>query len=84
MRVKALVVHEKNGPYCMEAVELDEPRDNEVLVRNVASGICHTDEFGRSQGVPTRCRWFLAMRAPASSSAWALTWTTSNLETTWA
>ena len=52
MRVKALVVHEKNGPYCMEDVELDEPKDNEVLVRNVASGICHTDEFGRSQGVP--------------------------------
>ena len=52
MRIKALVVHEKNGPYCMEDVELDEPKDNEVLVRNVASGICHTDEFGRSQGVP--------------------------------
>ncbi|SES65187.1 aryl-alcohol dehydrogenase [Olsenella sp. KH3B4] len=52
MRVRALVVHEKNGPYCMEDVDLDEPKDNEVLVRNVASGICHTDEFGRSQGVP--------------------------------
>ena len=52
MKIKALVVHEKNGPYCMEDVELDEPKDNEVLVRNVASGICHTDEFGRSQGVP--------------------------------
>ena len=34
MKIKALVMHEKNGPYCMEDVELDEPKDNEVLVRN--------------------------------------------------
>ncbi|MCI1998705.1 MAG: NAD(P)-dependent alcohol dehydrogenase [Olsenella sp.] len=52
MQIKALVIHEKNGPYLLEDVELDEPKANEVLVRNVASGICHTDEFGRSQGVP--------------------------------
>lgn len=52
MKIKAMVVHEKNGPYQLEDVELDEPKASEVLVRNVASGMCHTDEFGRSQGVP--------------------------------
>ena len=52
MQIKAMVIHEKNGPYQLEDVELDEPREGEVLIRNVASGICHTDEFGRSQGVP--------------------------------
>lgn len=52
MKIKALVVHEKNGPYLYEDVELDEPKDDEVLIRVVAVGICHTDEFGRSQGVP--------------------------------
>lgn len=52
MKIKALVVHEKNGPYLLEDVELDEPKDDEVLVRIVAVGVCHTDEFGRSQGTP--------------------------------
>ena len=52
MQIKAMVVHEKNGPYLLEDVELDEPKAGEVLIRNYASGICHTDEFGRSQGVP--------------------------------
>ena len=52
MKIKAMVIHEKNGPYQLEEVELDDPKPGEVLVRNVASGICHTDEFGRSQGVP--------------------------------
>ncbi len=52
MNIKAMVVHEQNGPYLLEDVEIDEPKDDEVLIRNVASGICHTDEFGRSQGVP--------------------------------
>jgi aryl-alcohol dehydrogenase len=52
MKIQAMVVHEKNGPYQLEDVELDEPKAGEVLIRNVASGICHTDEFGRSQGVP--------------------------------
>jgi aryl-alcohol dehydrogenase len=54
MKIQAMVVHEKNGPYQLEEVELDEPKADEVLIRNVASGICHTDEFGRSQGVPIR------------------------------
>lgn len=52
MRIKALVVHEKNGPYLLEDVDIDEPKDDEVLIRIVATGICHTDEFGRGQGVP--------------------------------
>jgi aryl-alcohol dehydrogenase len=41
--VQAAVLRKKGGPYEIETVELEEPRDNEVLVRNVASGICHTD-----------------------------------------
>jgi aryl-alcohol dehydrogenase len=41
--IKAAVLRKKGGPYAIETVELDGPRDNEVIVRNVASGICHTD-----------------------------------------
>lgn len=53
MKIQALVVHEANGPYTLEDVELDAPKAGEVLIRNVASGICHTDEFGRSGGSGT-------------------------------
>lgn len=52
MQIKAAVVHEKNGPFMMENVDLVEPGADELLVRVVASGICHTDEFGRAQGMP--------------------------------
>jgi aryl-alcohol dehydrogenase len=41
--IKAAVLRKKGGPYVIETVELEGPRDNEVLVRSVASGICHTD-----------------------------------------
>lgn len=52
MKIKAAVVHEKNGPFLFEEVDLAEPNKDELLVKVAASGICHTDEFGRSQGVP--------------------------------
>lgn len=52
MKIKAAVVHEKNGPFLFEEVDLAEPNKDELLVKVEASGICHTDEFGRSQGVP--------------------------------
>lgn len=43
MRMKAAVVHEVNGPYIIEEVELAKPRSDEVLVKIAASGVCHTD-----------------------------------------
>lgn len=52
MKIKAAVVHEKNGPFIFEEVDLCEPDKEELLVKVVASGVCHTDEFGRSQGTP--------------------------------
>ena len=48
MQINAAVVHEKNGPFMMQNVDLVEPGADELLVRVVASGICHTDEFGRT------------------------------------
>lgn len=52
MKIKAAVVHEQNGPFLFEEVELAEPSRDDILVRVTASGICHTDEFGRSGGAP--------------------------------
>lgn len=39
----AAVVHSAGAPFLLEEVELDEPRATEVLVRMVATGLCHTD-----------------------------------------
>src|SRR3954466_2960488 len=43
MQTRAAVVEAKGEPFTMTEVELDEPRDDEVLVRMVATGLCHTD-----------------------------------------
>jgi aryl-alcohol dehydrogenase len=36
----------------LETLELDDPRDDEILVRIVAAGICHTDMVARDQLLP--------------------------------
>ena len=52
MKIKAAVVREKAGPFVIEEIELDEPRPDEVLVRIVSSGLCHTDLVARMQFLP--------------------------------
>lgn len=52
MKIKAAVVYEKDAPYKIEEVDLAESKSNEILVRVVASGICHTDEAARTQQIP--------------------------------
>jgi len=41
--IQAAVLRKKGGPLKIESVEMEGPRDDEVLVRLVASGICRTD-----------------------------------------
>jgi aryl-alcohol dehydrogenase len=41
-KIKAAVLRKK-GPLKIESLEMEGPRDEEILVRLVASGICHTD-----------------------------------------
>ena len=43
MKTRAAVVEGQGQPFTMAEVELDEPREDEVLVRMVATGLCHTD-----------------------------------------
>lgn len=43
MRTTVAVVNEKGADFSLEEVELEGPREDEVLVRIVATGICHTD-----------------------------------------
>ena len=49
MQITAAVAPCPNQPFSLENIELEEPRDNEVLLRLVATGICHTDLYFRYQ-----------------------------------
>jgi aryl-alcohol dehydrogenase len=42
-KTQALVCSTLNAGYELQELELEEPRRDEVLVRMVATGICHTD-----------------------------------------
>lgn len=42
MSMKAPVLHAVREPQTVEDVELDDPKQNEVLVRMAASGVCHS------------------------------------------
>jgi aryl-alcohol dehydrogenase len=52
MRITAAVVDEVDGPFTITDLELDEPAGDEVLVRVVASGVCHTDALARHGDLP--------------------------------
>ncbi|NPV05971.1 MAG: NAD(P)-dependent alcohol dehydrogenase [Syntrophaceae bacterium] len=41
--IRAAVLRRRGGPLTLEALEMEGPREDEVLVRIVATGICHTD-----------------------------------------
>ncbi|KFG72863.1 NAD(P)-dependent alcohol dehydrogenase [Streptomyces mutabilis] len=51
--VTAAVARTKGAPLTIETLRLDDPRDNEVRVRMVASGVCHTDAIVRDGVYPT-------------------------------
>ena len=48
-QIKAAVVREKGGPFNVETLTLEAPRRDEVLVKVVATGLCHTDMVARDQ-----------------------------------
>jgi aryl-alcohol dehydrogenase len=47
MKATAAVLRSGNGPFTVEELDVDEPQANEVLVRVVAAGMCHTDLLSR-------------------------------------
>jgi NDMA-dependent alcohol dehydrogenase len=44
MKTKAAILWGTNQPWSVEEVELDEPKQGEVMVKLAASGMCHSDE----------------------------------------
>ena len=52
MKIRAAVARAPHAPLVIEDLELEGPRLDEVLVRVVATGICHTDPAMRDQAYP--------------------------------
>ncbi|MGO1050346.1 NAD(P)-dependent alcohol dehydrogenase [Crossiella sp. CA198] len=51
-QAQAAVVEQAGGAFTIQEVELDAPRPDEVVVRMVAAGLCHTDLSVRAGGLP--------------------------------
>ena len=45
MKTRAAVAWEAGKPLEVMEIDLEGPREGEVLIRNVATGVCHTDAF---------------------------------------
>ncbi len=56
MRTIAALLLEPGTPLVVEEIELDEPREHEVLVRVAAAGVCHSD-LHLADGVLGDGRW---------------------------
>src|SRR3974390_755172 len=52
VETRAAVAHKAGEKLTVETVQLDGPKDGEVLVEIKATGICHTDEFTLSGADP--------------------------------
>jgi NDMA-dependent alcohol dehydrogenase len=44
VKTKAAILRARNTPWSVEEIELDPPKAGEVLVKIIASGMCHSDE----------------------------------------
>jgi alcohol dehydrogenase (nicotinoprotein) len=54
MKTKAAVVHEVGKPIEIEELDLDGPRDGEVLIRYTYAGLCHSDVHIQHGDLPAR------------------------------
>ena len=50
MTTRAAVLHEPGTDWEITELDLDEPKDYEVLIRYKAAGLCHSDEHIRAEG----------------------------------
>lgn len=52
MKITAAIAREAAAPFRLEEIDLAEPQADEVIVRIVAVGICHSDIAARNQSLP--------------------------------
>jgi aryl-alcohol dehydrogenase len=53
MKITAAIAREPDQDFELGEIELDEPREDEILVRIHGVGICHSDLAARDQHIPT-------------------------------
>ena len=53
MKIEAAVLWNVSDDWSVEEIDLDGPKEGEVLVRWVAAGLCHSDEHARTGDMPT-------------------------------
>lgn len=51
MKIQAAVATAPGAPFELQTLDLDEPRDDEILVRVVGVGVCHTDLVFKDSGM---------------------------------
>ena len=58
MKMRAAILYEPNKPMPVEEVTVDDPQEHEVMVKLVATGICHSDLLPIKGDVPqaSSCR----------------------------
>ena len=54
MKTRAAVLRDVGKDFEIVELDLDEPKAGEVLVRFVASGLCHSDDHLRTGDIPVR------------------------------
>ncbi len=54
MKTKAAIIRSAPGTWEIAELDLDEPRQDELLLRMVASGLCHSDEHVAKGDLPAR------------------------------
>ena len=52
MKIQAAVAWEAGATLSIEEFDLDDPRDDKILVKVEAAGVCHTDDNARLGRVP--------------------------------
>lgn len=51
MDIKAAVTHSQGESFKLESVQLAEPEFDEIRVRILGAGVCHTDVVARDLGI---------------------------------
>jgi len=64
MNTKAAVVYEYRKPMVIEELELDGPKQKEVLIKYGASGLCHSDLSVMKKHLVCKSPWPLIERRP--------------------
>ena len=53
MKTKAAVLTDRNVPWEIMELDVRDPKENEVLIRYTAAGLCHSDEHLATGDMPS-------------------------------